>query len=247
MNIVPPKIPTDQEMIKIAEFWWEDFIGINFLDYNEKMVQNTMPFHTIKVSSDKIKDLLEATDRGGLAVQEAARSIEAEIYRRFRTIPYKNDFFIKLITRSPKDAVKVNRFSSMNHALIVIAHSMRCFEDLVMLHYIDKCLLIFRPFYDIPKSEEWRAFVKDRQITGISQYHYLDKFQYENITVIETEIRNYIKQEVISNMSVDTYCLDLWVKNDGIIRVIETNPYHLSDPCLFIHHENLDGSIRWIT
>lgn len=243
-RIKAPRLSTTEEMTQVATRWWEDHKGINFLDYNDRMVKNTLPFHTIKVSPEKIKKLLKATDFGKLAVDGVIAEIGKEVDLQFREIPCKNDFFFKLITRSPKDEIKINRFSSLSDALFVMACSMRCFDDLVLLHYIDKCILVIRPYYEIPKNEEWRIFVKDGVISGISQYHYFDSYKYDNIDDIEQRIRSYIEKEVVPNMAVDAYCVDLWVKKEGII-VIETNPYYLSDPCLFLDHDNLDRSIKW--
>ncbi len=116
-----------------------------------------------------------------------------------------------------------------------------------MLKYTDKASLVVRPFIPFEAWQEWRVFVKDNKIVGISQYYYLSTF--EKLTPIyvkqvQKSITDFIDTIVIPNMAIPNYIADVVV--DGTdVKLLETNPWGLSDPCLFGSYENFNGDLAW--
>jgi hypothetical protein len=160
----------------------------------------------------------------------------------------ENKFFLKLITRSPKDHLadddnfgKPRALNFTNDALCAILSSMRCSEDLVLLKHLDSNSIILRPYIDFHPSLEYRVFIDGKKIAGISQYYYGVKF--DNIGDHEKDIREFVNSIVIPNVKLGSFVADVVVDNGKAI-LLEMNPWGLSDPCLFGSYNNMDGSYK---
>jgi hypothetical protein len=252
-KIIAPTPPTNDRMVEIATDWWKIHKGINFLEWNETLLQHTYPLNACKIPSDLVQKTLDIVDGKG-TLEELSNLYAPIIQPALTELNCEENFFIKLITRSPKDFLcdfdSGFELDSIPAAVNAISGSMRCFEDLCMLKYIDMAYLIVRPFIPFEEWQEWRVFVKDGKITGISQYYYMTNYYFsdEKVKEIETEIRNFMASVVIPNMSLPTFVADIIVKGDYDDRdtvILETNPYGLSDPCIFGDYESLDGSFQY--
>lgn len=133
---------------------------------------------------------------------------------------------------------------------------MRTFEDLVFLTQLkDEIILYVRPFADFESRYEWRVFVKDKKVIGISQQFYKETFSYNKkyLNEIERSVTYFMYNICIPNIKVDNFVADLYVSGGthykpGIYKkfldtsIIETNPYGFSDPCLFGTYDELESS-----
>lgn len=156
-----------------------------------------------------------------------------------------NSFFVKLVSRSPKDwlvredntMMKINSPEDVVHAF---GSSFRCLEDIVMLSHlnIDNNLII-RPYIQINPETEWRCFIKNNQVIGISRYYYQKENNIKNPSSIKTKIVQFLEEVVIPNITVSDFVAD--VISDQIVILLETNPYGLSDPCLFGSYSELES------
>ncbi len=248
-KIQTPIPPTEEQMTEIATEWWKIHVGINFLDWNETLLKHTYPIKICKIPVDLIQKTLEIADGKGSIyrlIDEYAPIIKPALIE----LNCEESFFIKLITRSPKDFLDDFELKSIPESVNAIAGSMRCFEDLCMLRYNNMGYLVVRPFIPFEEWQEWRVFIKDGKIVGITQYYYMTNYYFSNekIKEIETEIRNFINNIVTPNMSIPTFVADIIVKGDYDDRetiLLETNPYGLSDPCMFENYASLDGSFKY--
>jgi len=235
-NIPKPIMPSKEQLLESAKEWWKIHEKINFLEWNDILKINSYPFKYFKITSDLILDVLN-----GKNVESVLNIFEEEIYKS----GWKNSYFIKLITRSPKDYLDDIGFElkSAQEGFDAIFGSLRCFEDLVQLQMLDKCIFIIRPYIDIPKEREFRVFVEEGKIKGISQYHYTEEYDWikKNAYIIQYRIENFISYNVIPNLDLSSFVADIVVKDGGSCILLELNPYGLSDPCLFKEYKNLDG------
>lgn len=95
------------------------------------------------------------------------------------------------------------------------------------------CIMYLREWHDIPSYAEFRVFVRDRKIIGISQYNCTDK--YPEIASQAEHLSGRIADFVTSiagSLPVDDAIVDVAVEPN--MRLIDINPFlRNTDPCLF--------------
>ena len=115
---------------------------------------------------------------------------------------------------------------------------------------LEQSAIVVRPYIDFHPSEEWRVFIKDKKVVGITQYYFGSFFPQlteEVVKSVDNEIRCFIEDIVLKNVELDNYVVDMVIGADDRPTVLlEMNPYGLSDPCLFVDYQSFDGSIKWI-
>lgn len=162
----------------------------------------------------------------------------------------KREAFIRLGSRSPKDSYLgyEKGFKGTNgHELISILLdcSERIYDDLRIAIYFEyKPSIWIREFVDIPNWSEFRCFVKNKELIGISQYNYFDgKLDdiVDHLDAIETGIRQFFNR-IKPILHLDDVIFDVYVKRQKVdintymweVKLIEINPFFgYTDPCLF--------------
>ncbi len=249
INIPTPVPPTEEEMIDVATRWWKHQYGVNFLEWYPALRDVSYPIRVVKLPVSLIDKILSLADS-----QKAFIEVVNECYDiinpELKKLGCEKSFFIKLITRSPKDFLLCKgsfELKSVRDAVEAISSSMRCFDDLCLLRYIDMGYVFIRPYINIDKSQEWRVFIEDQKIVGISQYYYDENFTFIRHKMVYTEasIRHFVNEIVIPNMKVKSFIADVVVDDLYRPTLLETNPFGLSDPCLFKDYESLDGSFLY--
>jgi hypothetical protein len=167
---------------------------------------------------------------------------------------FPNGAFVRLGSRSPKDAfVKAEQFRVRSGAeafTVLTAGSERIYADLqaaLTFEYIPH--IFVREWTDIPKYSEFRCFMRDRQLIGISQYFY--RHEFSEIADDKGRIRVAIEEFFVKFKAVchlDTVFFDVFltVDEDGgyVPRLVEINPFPgWTDHCLF-KDGVFDGSFR---
>jgi hypothetical protein len=258
VKIPTPRVPTEEEMKITADKWWLHHVGINFIDWNQTMRDNSYPFELIYWSPSLIDETIDIIDSGLASIDHLVDKYTALLAPALEKLNCKNSFFIKTISRSPKDVFdkvdsmgKPIAMTSIRDAVYAIANSMRCFEDMVMLRHLNTAALVVRPFVEFHPKNEWRAIISDRKIMGISQYYYFDEFKEltpEAVKIVDAKVRGFLNDIVIPNMSIGNYIADIIVgEGDTPTIVLETNPYGLSDPCLFKKYgDHMKGQTLWL-
>lgn len=168
--------------------------------------------------------------------------------------------FIRLGSRSPKDAwTSGRRCSTGSRALeILLGGSERIQEDLQLAienHYEPH--IFVREWVDLEPWQEFRCFMKGRQLAGISQYHYLDgpiKEILENKASIDWAIGQFFSSQFKNACHLDDVVFDVIVNMREVgedrmwtVKLLEINPFfELTDPCLFDWRNggNFDGSFK---
>lgn len=176
-----------------------------------------------------------------------------------------NGAFIRLGSRSPKDSWDGHRIGfKTEHGddplRFILDASERMYEDILLALQNDYAPHIFvRSWQDIPKWAEFRCFMRDRKLVGISQYNYLDNEQFEEIKqyagTIEWVLGNFFvpfKQACHLDDVVFDVFLKTWTNRDKSrmweVRLLEINPaFEYTDPCLFswARGGDFDGSFRY--
>ena len=131
---------------------------------------------------------------------------------------------------------KVLSVKTINSMLDLLSYSERCVSDLKRLvdhkHLLKKwdLYLVIREFKFIPICNEFRCFVFNNKMTGISQYfpHCLFKNVVNNKTQLRQLIIDFFQNIVLKEFKFpfNDYVLDLNVDiNDKTVTIIELNPF----------------------
>jgi len=177
--------------------------------------------------------------------------------------------FIRLGSRSPKDsAIAMHRsFRCRNgkEALeVILGVSERMMEDLLLALEMKYPPHVFlREWIDIPKWCEFRCFMRDRELVGVSQYHYFEWCPQagKNRDGIRWAIDQFFPSFKEAS-HLDTVIFDVVVKHHGYIhphervrvsewsvKLLEINPFfEHTDPCLFDwrHGGDFDRTFRYL-
>ena len=235
-----------------AERNWNEGMGpVSFLEWSDRLKELSYGMKLYPLSVEVMDCTIRAAWEGMDRCPELLKLWEGVFPEGFEREYGEAGFFFRLITRSPKDwgpsawAVDSKPMPMRNVKGIVNAclGSVRVFDDLMTLRFLPEvAYAVIRPYEDFSVMDEWRVFVKDGKIEGISQYYYEVVWEgHGDPGTIEGDLRRFM-EEVIREMKVKTFVADL-VWSVGGVKLLETNPWGLSDPCLFGRYENLDGKM----
>ena len=236
-------------------------------------IENWAPvMYSLSIPQVDIPMMLEETEALGTNIMELYelfpkphfRSIGALIQRVDEAVKvFKDGAFVRLGSRSPKDVwiqgpngFKV--YSGEEAIALLTGVSERIADDLLLaLKYRYPAHIFVREWQDIPKWAEFRCFMKDRRLVGISQYQYLDgKFKEieEHHDGIEWAIHRFFDTQFKEASHLDSIIFDVFVKmrksggeTNWQVKLLEVNPnFPLTDPTLFFGHKGFDGSFKYV-
>lgn len=179
----------------------------------------------------------------------------------------------KLNWSSPKDAswILVNntiKCNEINDLYLILNASNYIMHDLQ--YPFDECYdksnnelveyeLVLRKWFDINPALEFRVFIKDKVIVGVSQrdmnyYDYLEPLN----TKFKSVIKKFVKDVAILNFPDESFVLDLYIPRPfSKVWLIDINPFsRKTDPLLFSWTEllgiaaeiqNDDYELRFVT
>lgn len=249
--------------MEVSKRWWKNLDGLKYWDWGEGLLKYTFPFYTFKLDKGLVKLTLEGDKN---ARKELIDKIDNCLSLSFEwdTEFYKNGVFVKLDSRSPKDCIQdfpkseLKSLRTGREIVDALTGSLRTFEDLALLVRLEEPIinLHVKPFEELNRKEEWRVFVKDRKVIGISQQFYEENFNYSEryLNTVKNNLQKFIETKVIPNIAVPNFVVDTVVflhsryltggrsGEKHKIVIIETNPYYLSDPCLFESYEELENT-----
>ena len=248
--------------LEVAQDWYNNLNGVTFSDWGKDLFSYSAPIKEIKIPTEMIRPCLDNDKKAEhILVNYLQRQLNKKENQFFFGANRIKELFVKLESRSPKDYIQnwpKEDYKALHNAQEIVdalLGSMRTFEDLVFLTQLkDEIILYIRPFADLERRYEWRVFVKDKKVIGISQQFYKETFPYEKkyIKKLEKDVPHFMRNICIPNISVPDFVADLYVKNYVYLpkvrkfiylpSIIETNPYGLSDPCLFETYDNLESS-----
>ncbi|QEH36551.1 hypothetical protein OJF2_51350 [Aquisphaera giovannonii] len=147
--------------------------------------------------------------------------------------------FVRLSSRSPKDFYYpgIPRLKTGEEVTNALLGSMRILDDLTEYRYADAaCYLLLREFRSIPAHEEFRCFIREGRIAGVSQYQYRDFFPELIADRDSVAARCFaFLESILPKLHVQNIVVDVWLGETPLL--IEINPYGLSDPCLLDYAE----------
>jgi hypothetical protein len=151
-----------------------------------------------------------------------------------------HQYFIRLNSRSPKDAIERPVTCSGRQALMWIMTSERCLDDITVAYHAKKPVFIcLREVRHLHKDAEFRCFAKNGEVIAVSRYFYQDEPEYraEPGTMMEAAKAFYEKH---LKQHYDNVVFDLYAPGTSQEILIELNPYGMSDPCLFGSYDEVE-------
>ncbi len=186
-------------------------------------------------------------------------ALNTALAKAMRELVDEEPVFVRLGTRSPKDVPDFRAFRGRTRlsyeAIGWLRSSKRVADDLrTGLRYRYPPTVAVREWLDIPLRSEFRCFVRQGEVAGLSQLHpHIGPVSevIKNASGIELAIHNFVSEFVHETKRWDC-ALDLFIKpgqlRDWDVRLIEINPMMpLTDPLLFSWQGNdMDGSFRYV-
>lgn len=263
--VIPePRIPTPKEMRGVALDWWKNLEPVAFTSYPRELYKHCIPYLVWKgtpYQNLKFMESIEAFhERGGGNLLKAIETLG-----NIRNIPtgdnlspptkiegvIRHPFFVKLISRSPKDYLaeegsgRPKPMYTAEDIINALVGSMRTMDDIGLLHHIpEHFALVYRPYLNWPDHQEWRVFVKGNRIMAITQYYHhihFPKLTVDYVNWLKPRIVQFVQDNVIPYIPASDFVADVVDGYGHDIKLLETNPYGLSDPCLFRSYESIDG------
>jgi len=172
--------------------------------------------------------------------------------------------FVRLGSRSPKDSWlgfrEGFRCRNARKAITLLTDaSERMADDLQLAIAQDYPPHIFlREWIDIPAWAEFRCFVRNSQLVGISQYDYVRGMHYPEVDANRESvcgiIQKFFQQRFRGACHLSDVVFDVFVSPTVPgqlwgVALLEINPFlNLTDPCLFSWQDggDLNGTFRWI-
>jgi hypothetical protein len=185
-----------------------------------------------------------------MPVEDFAKVFDGEVNEKVRKFVDALDraidghkWFVKTSNRSPKDEKNPPIVQSGIEVLHMFANSERIADDIFSVANRKPFYTVLRSVRNIPPPLEFRCFVRNRNLIGITQYFYDKVFKYSDhaLAEIEAKIRSF-HEKVNKAFGARNYVFDVYFSGDlKDITLIEVNPYNLSDPCLFKNYDRLES------
>ena len=226
--------------------YWNQVLPTHIENWPYELLHRSIPTRRMKLTPAQANALrtlnLYNRESGLEPIPANAERVLEEMKLTLSALMF-HDSFVRLGSRSPKDsweAAKIGfRSNTPSHAIRLLLDSERVYDDLRLAKRHDYLpSIVVREWQDIKEWQEFRTFIWDRKLVGISQYFYHDF--YPEIQSRSQEIEDAIRKEaaiIAPLLPVDNVIADFFlgeIRGELVARLLEINPYFRhTDPCLF--------------
>ena len=237
--IGPISVPTEDELRPHMLERWESQAKEAIDQWPEEIAALSVKTHLIPIDTNEIKEIYDNPE------SEAWLSAMNRYAALIDEKTGWNRHFIKLSTRSPKDATMNAPTITLSgkQAMDWISNSERCLDDIYMAHIAKKPIYIaVREIYHAAPGGEFRCFAKDGKLIAVSRYDYHKEAQIEYpADKIFQQLSDWYEENIAAHYQTVVFDVELGCYDrDGQPLLIELNPYGLSDPCLFRSYEAIE-------
>ncbi|OGV36478.1 MAG: hypothetical protein A2020_12665 [Lentisphaerae bacterium GWF2_45_14] len=197
---------------------------------------------------------LNSSEMAAIADDELSSPAASEIIRKL-TFPMKSisgNAFVCVDSAAPTDTERFENKSgavfSPESALMVLAESLKVRTSIMSGASSFICI---RPFRRMNHSREFRLFIKDGKLVGMSQY-WLNKYfrKLSGSSSVYWQMADDFINEIAWLLPLNTLVVDIYFTSGGEILIVDMNQWGLPvDPLLFISWDNdwaSAGGIRLI-
>jgi len=173
-------------------------------------------------------------------LQDVVDAIGGPVFLRMSYCSFKPDGGVVLPVGRVEDALRL--FRLQNRRLSSLLSLARIEEKPIALYAM--------AWRTIPPWSEFRAFVKDRNLVGLTQYHHRQPYReiYENPEIVKQTLTSTV-QQLISALPTQNVIIDFEIQKDNRIIVIELNPFVTNtSPCLYTwaNMGDFDSALRFL-
>lgn len=230
-RVDPPRImfapmPTEEELHRVCSAKYERVRPFMIDQWPQSVAALSMPTKMVAVDPKRMIDLWDE----GPIVMEVAEEIAALLDAEMGW----GEYFIRLNSRSPKDAADRLITCSGKQAVSWIMSSERCLDDCSMAAHAGSPLFVcLREPRHLHPDEEFRCFAKDGKVLGLSRYFYGQEplIQLRDPDTLLSAATAFYEANLAAHYP--TVVFDLYAPGTSQELLIELNPFGLSDPCLF--------------
>ena len=223
----------------VEEFRKKHSYELKFLinNWSKELLDLKIPTFHAKINITKYVDYFIGLCDGKFCEKTKREFID--IFGKY--FEYNTSQFVRLNRRSPKD-YKI-RCESSEDVYDAISNSMRAFEDLCFLKMANEEAFLYLSEWDYHLDQkEFRCFVKEGKLIGITQYEGTKIKGFPENCIKETQEKIIeLSEKVIPTCGIDNFVFDCFFHpyNEECM-FLEINPYGMSDPCFFINYNNVE-------
>lgn len=190
---------------------------------------------------DDEEAMIEDMDTDGNETENNAPSFpELEDAIRDAVVEYEGAVFPKFNWSSPRDAAWITATQSLKSTTPFDIYLLLKSSDFInhdLNHAYEECSdekqpeqsfeLVLRKWYNIQPSMEFRCFVRNQEIIGISQrdinyYEFLADMKDE----LETAIHEFFEDSIRNQFASDNYVFDVYIlQNRQTVKLVDFNPF----------------------
>lgn len=225
---------------------WEYETRTFITNWNEALIKRSIPTIFFPLTAEERWDYFNLMFSNGETEeqQKVFKHFTGKIAPAFEV--FTEGVFLRNDRRSPKDSESfftkngIVPALSPQQAVAFSLYSERTYMDLKTAIDQDHLpVLVVRKWMEFEKEREFRCFVRDGNLIGISQYYHSE--QYDRIVQDREKIQSHIEQfygEIKEDLLLlgENIVFDVYDGKDEM-TLIETNPYGMSDPCCFTYDE----------
>jgi hypothetical protein len=248
--IPEPRMPTPEEHREISLKWLSRVQPCLIDQWPKDLAELSFLTEMIKVPDGLWEAFGDMHDRKPRApiIDEMAAELDSRMGW--------NRKFVRLNSRSPKDypwPFEVPATMSGKEAMSFLIGSERVLDDLFEFKWVPEqpayiCLREWQ--YGLRTTDEYRCFVKDGQLIAVTAYDYTKEQRppEDDGKAIRKEIDAYFFDVLKPRLHIDTVVFDLWMPwhDKDKMKLIEINPYGLSDPCFFCSYANVENASSYV-
>lgn len=232
-------------------------------NWSPELIRFSIPQIGLRLTEDELSAMKKAAFSpvgwNEFSTSAAFKSLYSRLAEIFDEFPTGG--FVRLGSRSPKDSIlafkKGLRVKDARQALQILISSARIRQDLTLASQNDYLPYIFvRHWIEIEPWAEFRCFVKNRQMIGISQYVGYNTPAFKEIDENAARFFSVLREKLstVTDCSNLGYAVFDFVLQTGCNTyftpyLLEINPFcRLTDACLFDWRKagDFDGSFRYL-
>jgi len=200
------------------------------------------PVHTVPLSGEDALVLASQSEALWPVLDVSSRQpLSADFWGELEGCLDGQDYFPRLGMCSFKFADRVQPVYDIESAERLLLRSNPRVGSILLndLEQKNETALYLFAWRDVPAWSEFRLFIRDRRVVGISQYHHQDIYQeiQSGLETIHAVMMPFCR-ELIASLHMETVIVDAFAERqfDGryLMRLIELNPFiQRTDSCLF--------------
>jgi len=216
----------------VEEKIFHDITSFYLENLPKQILDLFIPQVSVAVTKEALPSFAAQLDVPGAVRTRESNQAMAEVFTRLRSVVESHEYsFVRLGSKSPKDVEALYgtlKVSTAKDALLMFAVSKRIRAD-VNWNFLYGYPPVFfvRPWMDLSPWREFRCFIRNRELEGISQYFCRNRAEFPEIAhearSIAKAVTRFIREKVIPMAEHDTFACDVYYTTAAPL-IVDYNP-----------------------